>query len=163
MPSKKNWFPQNYIFRISWPKSQFFQAWATDCQQTGATDHSEMVRCRRRRTRTVKVRTALFRRQTADSIFLSNPDRIQTYRHRTQNPDRIQTADGHLTNSRQADTWRKSGQNPDSRQTPDRILQKIWTKTRQGYGQRCRLCPRGLVRSPYYEQYYEFQDCTNTK
>ena len=25
MPSKKNWFPQNYIFRIFWPKSQFLK------------------------------------------------------------------------------------------------------------------------------------------
>ena len=133
MPSKKNWFPQNYISRISWPKSQFFQAWSTDCQRTGATGRSEMVRGRHRRTRTVKVRTALFRfypagQTDSGQLFLLNPDRIRTAdrieadrirtdRHRTQNPDRIQTADRHRINSRQ-------------RQDTDSAVRVVWCEAR---------------------------------
>ena len=65
------------------------------------------VGIRRRRTRTVKVRTALSRPCPAGQtdngqLFFYNPDRIErgkiwTDRHRTENPDRIRIADRHRT------------------------------------------------------------------
>ena len=99
--------------------------------------HREIhLRSRRRRTTTVKVRTALSRPcpagQTDNGQLFYNPDRIRTAdrietgkirtdRHRTWFFTKFQTESGQTPD-------RKSGQNPDSRQTPDTIFRKIQTK-----------------------------------
>ena len=62
-------------------------------------------------------------RQTMDSIFSENLDRIRT-------ADRIETDRIRTDRHRTVNPDIKSGQNSDSRQTPDRIFRKIRTEMR---------------------------------
>ena len=79
-----------------------------------------LISSRRRRTRTLKVRTALSRPflagQTDHGRFFQNPDRIPT-------ANKIETNKSGQKSKKNLDR-----QNLDSRRTPDTIFRIIWTK-----------------------------------